>query len=138
MQGINSGRFKELGHFPGFIKDPSPIHKFVCTEAKQHGKIPPYFLANPLDDLQGKRHSSLEVPSVTVFPMIAAGRHELGNEIAVGPVEFYAVVSCGSCPDRCLHKFLDNSFDLVGAQFPWHDIQEFAGYGRRGYRLHPF
>ncbi len=65
------------------------------------------------DDLQHEPHPAQEAAAEAVVPLVDVGAHELGDQVAVGPVQFDAVKARLLDAPRAFGEFLHQLVDLL-------------------------
>jgi hypothetical protein len=80
-----------------------------------------------VDDFQGEAHAAGEVAAEDVQTLVGRGRHELGDEIAMGAVDFDRVEAGFPGPDRGVPERVDQGEGLVGGELPGEFAHDRAG-----------
>ncbi|CAN4023099.1 Anaerobic ribonucleoside-triphosphate reductase activating protein, partial [Dysosmobacter welbionis] len=77
----------------GVLNGETASHPLIGGEPVSQNKVWAAFLADILNDLQGKPHPVGQVAAVLVGALVGVHGHELRNHVAVGTVELNAVKS---------------------------------------------
>src|SRR5690606_10023479 len=76
-------------------------------------------LTDPLDNAQGKAHSTLEVPSVLVRSDVLRGRDKAEEQVGRTDVKLDAIETGILCPASGLAVGFDLLLDIVDRHFTW-------------------
>ena len=114
---IDARSFQLDGKVDRILHGNSAFQLLIGTHPVGDGHVISHHAAHLGNCFQGETHAILEGTAVPIRPLVAEGREELADDVAVSAVDHDDVKTRLYCPARCLSVQLDLLPDLCQGQF---------------------
>ena len=106
---------EQPGRAHGFLQRPAPFDVLLAGVADADGEVLAALVLDGVDDLQDEAHPGEEAAAEAVVALVHVGAHELGDQVAVRPVQLHRVEAGLLHPPGPLGELLDQVVDLLDA-----------------------
>ena len=100
------------------VEFPAAGHPFDARVADADGEIVAALVLDSRDDFEREPHAVEEAAAEAIVAPVDVGAHELGDQVAVGGVEFDAVEPCLLDPPCAFAELFDQIVDLFDGHGP--------------------